>query len=483
MKYLITYNESIRDAMIPKSESDIRKELEKLPAGKVFHTAVLNGVNINDIFSKEEIAGLKLRIKREFQEDRKELKEEIVRINQEYKGDITESMEDNDYEIQLDFPGCMKIFVRKEMDNVYFECGYELVPLVGQTSRVVSDWDEPETLKSCISCVQSWLNIYWFQSTNESIRDKMTPKTKDDIRGEFTRYGTDRKANEKLVRGAKEGLIWLVEEAIEEGGDVNVQNDIALREASVYGHLEMVKFLLSKGANVKPYHYEAERWAIQQGHDEIAKILVQARKKIESVYKGKLSEGVRDMMTPKSPKELAKIFDNMREDELSIKEVQGMQSIMLSDSVTNNPDMFVKTGIDCHLIFREDGERTWNRLYYISTSEKSLDFGIPPRIEGLYLSNGKLQFYVDISNKFLCRVIRSEVEILLTYQNDYRDKIEDWHNITMREGIDDVIPGYPSEITLETFNRWIGLLQDMFNSASKYYIKTIEYGVHIPELR
>ena len=48
----------------------------------------------------------------------------------------------------------------------------------------------------------------------------------------------------------------------------------------------------------------------------------------------------------------------------------------------------------------------------------------------------------------------------------------------MEDGIDD---GHDA-ITLEKVEKWFKLLQDMFESASKWNIKVIEEGEQIPEL-
>ena len=49
------FNESIRDKMIPKSEEDIKKSLEGKPFNYIAHNLELQGLNINDFFTKEEI--------------------------------------------------------------------------------------------------------------------------------------------------------------------------------------------------------------------------------------------------------------------------------------------------------------------------------------------------------------------------------------------------------------------------------------------
>lgn len=186
-----------------------------------------------------------------------------------------------------------------------------------------------------------------------------------------------------------------------------------------------------------------------------------------------INEGIRDMMTPKSSEELSKAFDNLSERELAIKELQAMQSIMLCGMI-NSREFFSKTDIDCNSLFDELN----CQIFYISTGSKSVEFGLPPRIEAMCFIYGNRIYYVDIDNKFLGRQMGGVTEIITTFESDYRDKISEWNDMTVEEGID--TPSRPSPITLQKFKKWFGLLEDMFNDAS--YIRKIESGQQIPEL-
>ena len=195
------------------------------------------------------------------------------------------------------------------------------------------------------------------------------------------------------------------------------------------------------------------------------------------------AESVRDLMKPKSTAELKKIFDNLTENELAIKELQGMQSIMLADSLTNlknnkeayNREVYNNTDIDCHKLFQEGRYR----LFYISTGEKSIEFGIPPRIESIFITNSRENYYVDVDNKFVGRDKNFITEIITTFQNEYRDKVQGWNDITMEDGID----SGPSNITSDKVFKWFTLLQEMFEGAHKHNNKVIKEGEQIPELR
>jgi hypothetical protein len=160
IKKFFGFNESIKDLMTPKSDDDVRRGLEKLPATKVIPTAKKIGVDIYDLYNEDEITELEYRIDDEFKEDIRDMKRKMNNINDTYKGDMTEtSSEGNDYQIELNFPGNMSVYLKKEKGNEDFECGYELEP-IGQTTRRISDWEETNNLNSCVRQITSWLDIH-----------------------------------------------------------------------------------------------------------------------------------------------------------------------------------------------------------------------------------------------------------------------------------------------------------------------------------
>ena len=66
---------------------------------------------------------------------------------------------------------------------------------------------------------------------------------------------------------------------LEHGADVRAHEDEALRLASEYGHIEIVKLLLEHGADVHAHEDEALRWAIMNEHSEVVKLLSDKKKK------------------------------------------------------------------------------------------------------------------------------------------------------------------------------------------------------------
>ena len=86
--------------------------------------------------------------------------------------------------------------------------------------------------------------------------------------------------NEILIDGAAEGKEDWVMIALNRGADIHAFNDYALRWASQNGHTEVVKILLEAGADVHAPDEDgpdaALRWASYNGHSAVVKILLEA---------------------------------------------------------------------------------------------------------------------------------------------------------------------------------------------------------------
>ncbi len=78
-----------------------------------------------------------------------------------------------------------------------------------------------------------------------------------------------------LNKGALEGILFYVIEALERGADVSMGNDAALRRAAFAGHLHIVKYLVKNGANISALDDEALQEAASRGHLDIVKYLVE----------------------------------------------------------------------------------------------------------------------------------------------------------------------------------------------------------------
>jgi ankyrin repeat protein len=79
-----------------------------------------------------------------------------------------------------------------------------------------------------------------------------------------------------LEREAARGHLEKVRELIEKGADLHAWDDGALRAAALNGHLHVVSALLDAGANPAARDREAIRWAGENGHDDLMWLLLNA---------------------------------------------------------------------------------------------------------------------------------------------------------------------------------------------------------------
>lgn len=77
-----------------------------------------------------------------------------------------------------------------------------------------------------------------------------------------------------LFEAVEQGNIKIVKYTVEQGVDVRVWNDCALRKASLKGHLEIVKYLVEHGADLRGYDI---LWACTNEHFEVFTYLAKCR--------------------------------------------------------------------------------------------------------------------------------------------------------------------------------------------------------------
>jgi len=139
----------------------------------------------------------------------------------------------------------------------------------------------------------------YLKSYNESLRDKMIPKSKEEIEKAMKKLPRNDRFNKyleweewdkikKMVNGfrglsqnqldkilqkaASVGEFDMVKLSIKKGADVNYFNGTAIRGASLGGYFVIVKYLLSKGS--KDGESALEK-AGEYGHLEIVKYLIE----------------------------------------------------------------------------------------------------------------------------------------------------------------------------------------------------------------
>ena len=128
---------------------------------------------------------------------------------------------------------------------------------------------------------------------NESVRDMMKPKSDEDIIKSLSHLTP----NEKLLKGAGEGIFSLVKNAIEDGADVDtgLQNSghkwTALFYASLNNYEDIVRYLLSKGASVTN---DTLKYTQGRGHNNILKLLKEYQKKQWGLTNESMKDNVGD---------------------------------------------------------------------------------------------------------------------------------------------------------------------------------------------
>jgi len=107
------------------------------------------------------------------------------------------------------------------------------------------------------------------------------------------KHGADVHAdNEEALRlASRYGHLDVVKVLVQHGADVHASNDGALRLASEYGHIDVVKFLVEHGANVHANYDGALRWAFYHSHLEVIKVLVQHGADVHAISNQALRHG------------------------------------------------------------------------------------------------------------------------------------------------------------------------------------------------
>nr|WBF70235.1 ankyrin repeat protein [Megavirus caiporensis] len=82
------------------------------------------------------------------------------------------------------------------------------------------------------------------------------------------------KLNEQLKDAVLKGDLDQVKELVENGADINIDNNIAIKNASSNGFLDIVEYLVKNGANIHADNDYAVRHALTNNHLNVAEYLV-----------------------------------------------------------------------------------------------------------------------------------------------------------------------------------------------------------------
>lgn len=83
------------------------------------------------------------------------------------------------------------------------------------------------------------------------------------------------KSSRALQRAARMGHLNIVKYLVEVGSNIHADDDFAIAEATKMGHLEVVKYLVEQGSNLSSYGNRAVHNAIENGREDVLEYLKQ----------------------------------------------------------------------------------------------------------------------------------------------------------------------------------------------------------------
>jgi len=110
-----------------------------------------------------------------------------------------------------------------------------------------------------------------FNTYNESIRDMMKPKSKEEVEKAIGNLVP----NAKLISAAENGIDWIIQKALDEGADIHHQEDLALKSACDNGHEKSAKILLDNGADIHTNKDSVLLYASWKNNYNIIKLLLE----------------------------------------------------------------------------------------------------------------------------------------------------------------------------------------------------------------
>ena len=93
---------------------------------------------------------------------------------------------------------------------------------------------------------------------------------------------------------AKHGQLEVVKYLVENGADIRAENDLAFRQAAHFGHSEMVKYLVEQGADIHALDNHALRFAAGSGHLSIVKYLLEKGADIHALSDAPIHQAARE---------------------------------------------------------------------------------------------------------------------------------------------------------------------------------------------
>lgn len=302
-------DEGIRDMMTPKSEEEIRKSLEvKPPKSKIsFGTAndipwlVMQGIeedkniNVRDednylliwACEKGHIPLVKLLIERgadlHDQDDRA-----LTSACYYNHPELVEFLLDKGANPEADRGYLLSAISMKgyyKITEFLLKAGAK--KKIDQAIRMAKN----NGYNDILELLQKYIHV------NESIRDMMTPKSGKDVEKSIKRMIKNRTPDQRLILGAREGVVQVVIEALKDGADIELWDGLPLAISTIKGYTDVVEVLLKNNAVIHPKYLNKKN-----GYNkDIIKLLQKY---------SKTNESVRDKMTPISKETIINKFIN-----------------------------------------------------------------------------------------------------------------------------------------------------------------------------
>jgi len=115
----------------------------------------------------------------------------------------------------------------------------------------------------------------YLQTYNESIKNVLKPKSKDDLEN----YSNNLDPNMKILKGCEYGVLWLVKQGIDEGGDPTINHNSPIILAIDNEHIDIIKYLLTIPEVDPSDQYNSAIWnASDNKNFEIVKLLLLNKK-------------------------------------------------------------------------------------------------------------------------------------------------------------------------------------------------------------
>jgi len=296
MKYIKTYNESIKHLLKPKSEDDIKIELDKMDS----YSKLIKGCEYDMLWlvkqSLKEGVDPSVNFNIAIETACESGSEEVVEflLNDErvdptiHKNSCVYLSSINghvnilklllkDKRVDPSDDGNVALWETFEnySDNGYNDERYaDIIRLLVNDKRVRNRLTKDDYK-------ELWDNVNLDKPISESIRHLLKPKSEEDI----LKSSKNLSPEDKLEKGCRYNIPWLVKQALEEGVDP-VDHSNLLVILSQYGYLEIVKILLAdKRMDPTCYENSPIAYAYFKNHIDIIKELLKDDKVRNSLSK------------------------------------------------------------------------------------------------------------------------------------------------------------------------------------------------------